>query len=277
MIRLQRVRTKGAIPAAFRGEGRIGQALTLLVSAGTARAFQSAYWKKAKKQLKAESSGKCAYCEAPTAVVAHGDVEHFRPKSVYWWLAYCYENYLFSCQICNQSFKKDDFPLEDDARRLSAPQLPVNADAGVRREFVRRFAPDPLDNAEGMAWAAFEAQLSEEGASLVNPYMEDPEPHFRWEADAALQEVVVRARSTASARFHQAAETFYGLNRPELALERWKTFHKLDVFAQVFQLGSLDPATQNQVRDMLVEMMADAAPFAGMCRYFVREEWKLSP
>lgn len=275
MIRLTRIRTKAAIPAVFRGNGRVDRALTLLVDAGVKREFDSAYWKRAKKQLKAESGGKCAYCEAPTAVVAHGDVEHFRPKSVYWWLAYCYDNYLFSCQICNQSFKKDEFPLDDDLRRLAGPVLPAGADDAARREFVRRFAPDPLDDADGMAWAAFEAALGGEGASLVNPYTEDPEPHFRWVADAALQEVAVRARSNASARFHEAAEKFYGLNRPELALERWKTFRKLDTFARAFQDPGLAPALRNEVGAMLQEMMADSSPFAGMCRFFVREEWNL--
>src|ERR1035441_7770925 len=41
------------------------------------------HWKAGKATLIADSHGKCAYCEAPTTVVAHGDVEHFRPKSVY--------------------------------------------------------------------------------------------------------------------------------------------------------------------------------------------------
>ena len=44
-------------------------------------------------------------------MVAYGDVEHFRPKSKYWWLAYCYENYLYSCQMCNQRYKKAEFPI----------------------------------------------------------------------------------------------------------------------------------------------------------------------
>ncbi|MBT8143554.1 MAG: hypothetical protein KJO55_02575, partial [Gammaproteobacteria bacterium] len=82
-------------------------------------AFQSSVWKKAKPQLLLESHNKCAYCESPTAVVAFGDVEHFRPKSVYWWWAYCLDNFLASCAICNQKFKSDKFPLL--GRRLRGP------------------------------------------------------------------------------------------------------------------------------------------------------------
>jgi hypothetical protein len=46
--------------------------------------FNSNVWKVAKPQLKLESGSKCAYCESPTDSVAHGDVEHYRPKSKYW-------------------------------------------------------------------------------------------------------------------------------------------------------------------------------------------------
>jgi hypothetical protein len=274
MIRLVRLRTETAIPAQFRGQKRVEKALTLLVAAGAERKFDSDYWKKAKKQLKAESHGKCAYCEAPTAVVAHGDVEHFRPKSVYWWLAYCYDNYLFSCQICNQSFKGNEFPLEDETLRLAPPQ-PAGATEAERLEFVRRFAPDPLDTAEGMAWADFEAAMLGEGASLLNPYRDDPEQHFAWEADAALQEVAVRPLSDASRRFHGAAERFYGLNRQDLALERWKTFRKLDIFRRSFLSPDIDAGLRAEIGQELRLMMGDDAPFAGMCRYFVRQVWQL--
>jgi hypothetical protein len=275
MIRLQRVRTRQAIPAVFRGAKRMAKALTLLVEADVKREFDSGYWKKAKPQLKIESGGKCAYCEAPTTVVAHGDVEHFRPKSVYWWLAYCYDNYLFSCQICNQTFKGDNFPLADEMLRLTAPVLSSGATEAQRRDLARRFAPDPLDAADGQPWAEFEAVCKAEGSHLLNPYTDDPEEHFVWEADAVLQEVVVRPRNNAVSHVHQAAEQFYGLNRPELLAERWKTFQKLDVFHKAFASLDIDDALRDEIRDMLLVMMRDDAPFAGMCRYFIRQVWQV--
>ena len=275
MIRLTRVRTKGAVPAAFRGPKRVEQALKLLVDAGAKREFDSGYWKKAKKQLKAESGGKCAYCEAPTSVVAHGDVEHFRPKNTYWWLAYCYDNYLFSCQICNQSFKGDAFPLPDEAKRWPEPALPPGADSAARAEWVRRLAPDPLDEADGLKWADFRAARTAEGAHLPDPYEDEVEDLFSWEADAALQEVAVRPRTPAAQPSFDAAVRYFGLNRPELLAERWKTFRSLDVFARAFLSPGLDPALRAEVRDMLVAMMQPDAAFAGMCRYFVRDVWGL--
>src|SRR5262245_41753306 len=36
----------------------------------------------------------CAYCDRDLPGTDRGDVEHFRPKNVYWWLAYVFRNYL---------------------------------------------------------------------------------------------------------------------------------------------------------------------------------------
>lgn len=41
---------------------------------------------------------KCAYCEQ---VVEATHVEHYRPKSLYWWLAYSWDNLLRVCPTCN--------------------------------------------------------------------------------------------------------------------------------------------------------------------------------
>ncbi len=77
---------------------------------------------------------KCCYCEAAFTHIAHGDVEHFRPKAGwvqeneplnkpgYYWLAYDWDNLLFSCQICNQTHKKNHFPLLDAATRANSHQ-----------------------------------------------------------------------------------------------------------------------------------------------------------
>lgn len=84
-----------------------------------------------KKSLKESQYNKCAYCESKVSSVAYGDVEHFRPKGGwkqdesqinltkpgYYWLAYDWDNLLFSCQICNQIYKKNYFPLQDPSLR----------------------------------------------------------------------------------------------------------------------------------------------------------------
>lgn len=65
---------------------------------------------------------KCCYCEQKIPE-KYNDVEHYRPKAFanrlpgcklthgYWWLAFTWENLLFSCPACNRSSKKVMFPL----------------------------------------------------------------------------------------------------------------------------------------------------------------------
>ena len=58
----------------------------------------------------------CAYCQCHLPHNDPGDVEHFRPKSRYWWLAYDFVNYLLSCAACNRNRKKEKFPLAQGAQ-----------------------------------------------------------------------------------------------------------------------------------------------------------------
>lgn len=77
-----------------------------------------------KNKLRESQYGKCAFCESNVYSISHGDIEHFRPKKFwiqndiigkegpgYYWLAYEFNNLLFSCQICNQREKKNYFPI----------------------------------------------------------------------------------------------------------------------------------------------------------------------
>ncbi len=272
MTRLQRLRDRAVIPAAFRDPKRIDKALTLLVADGTKRVFDSAYWKKAKKQLKAETGGKCAYCEAPTATVAHGDVEHFRPKDYYWWLAYCYDNYLFSCQICNETYKGKEFPLAGKQKPM-CPRPYAGLGEAEKRAYAAGLAPDPLDD-PGVT--KFAADCRAEGYLLLNPYLDDPDRHFIWEADAVTKKVWVRPNGKAAIPYHRAAETYYGLNRDELLNERWRVYLLLETYAESYREPRLEgTSVHDKIADRLLEMTDPKAPFAGMCRYFVRRKWKL--
>jgi len=277
VIKLERVRQASAIPKAFRGASRIDKLLALVEGrrAG-ALSFNGDVWKAAKKQLKAETGGKCAYCEAAAAVVAHCDVEHFRPKSRYWWLAYCYDNYLFSCQRCNQEFKGDEFPVGGAA--WGEPPLP---DAGLAGEALRaavaRFTPDPLADAEGLARTDFLQALEAEQAHLPDPYLVDPEPFFKWVADPVNKEVSIEPRgdSPEAARVHEAVTKLYGLNREELRRVRWPVYRDLLTFRDVLRTGTIAPELRQRIVETIRENMAGTAQFAGMVRYFVRTEWQL--
>lgn len=68
-----------------------------------------------KTSLKMIYNDKCAYCEQQ--VVAGSDIsdnkstiEHYRPKSIYYWLAYSWDNLLWCCHRCNQN-KSNQFAI----------------------------------------------------------------------------------------------------------------------------------------------------------------------
>ena len=116
-----------------------------------------------KDLLKKNQHDKCCYCESRFASVAYGDVEHFRPKAYsinkksakrvypgYYWLCYEWTNLLFSCEICNRTYKKNYFPLISAAQRARNH----NDNLGAERSF------------------------------LVNPGHEDPREHIRFNGDA---------------------------------------------------------------------------------------------
>jgi uncharacterized protein (TIGR02646 family) len=92
-----------------------------------------------KEALQTAQHYKCCYCESKFTATSYGDVEHFRPKAGwmqqkkeplnkpgYYWLAYDWDNLLFSCQICNQDHKRNQFPLVNEASRAASHQDDIN-------------------------------------------------------------------------------------------------------------------------------------------------------
>jgi hypothetical protein len=289
MIRIARDRSAAGIPAGFRGNaGILKQRLLLdVLHGGTLPkdlAFKSTVWKPAKKALKHETWGKCAYCEVPAAgrsktdakggLVAHCDVEHFRPKDLYWWLAHCFENYLFSCQVCNQSFKGNQFPVA--AARVSAPVTVTGAETVAELDTLAALmAPDPLDAARRAAWAV---SLHAEDADLTDPLQEEPEEFFKYEADETLKEVTIRPRAASGRKKARAASTIavLGLDREELRFGRYDVYEQVDTFRLVLADPGLSAATRQRVSDQLGRLMAASRPFSGMVRYFVNDVWALA-
>ena len=82
-----------------------------------------------KENLRELQDQKCCFCESKISHISYGDVEHYRPKGGwvqnnepinkpgYYWLAYDWDNLLLSCQVCNQRYKKNYFPLSTPANR----------------------------------------------------------------------------------------------------------------------------------------------------------------
>jgi len=69
-------------------------------------------WKDFKHSFLLLAKGRCTICESP--INKYDDIEHYRPKEHYWWLAYDYRNYSIYCALCNRTYKRTDFPLCTD-------------------------------------------------------------------------------------------------------------------------------------------------------------------
>ncbi|MCB2411120.1 hypothetical protein [Hymenobacter lucidus] len=263
MIRLHRVRT-AVLPAyclpdrLAREQELIDMALKEAGKSDPKYTFNEKFWSAAKEQLAQESHGKCAYCEAPTSTVAYGDVEHFRPKSRYWWLAYCYDNYLYSCQICNQRHKRDKFPI--GAAKWAGPD-PATAVAGA-------LAIDPL--VDDTTFQQFLQDSTIEQPLLPNPYYADPELYFVWQADDVVREVVVQPNlaHAHATQVYQAVQECLDLNRKELRELRYQMYEWVSVVKLASRSPQIDALTATRCAAQLARATADQAPFAGMARYF---------
>ena len=275
MIKLNRVRTSPPVHENFFGAKRIAANLKLLKQKRDGELdkkgdnkWNSGFWKEAKPQLLIESNNKCAYCETPTRVVAYGDVEHFRPKSVYWWLAYSYENYLPSCTACNQEYKKDFFRLENKKNQLAGLKLTAAATDADLEELAPTLTVDPVDDAQGHKLEDYEKGLASEKTLLINPYTDDPTIHFAYLPILENSEVIVVPTEKKYEKVVRACQDLFGINRKELLDFRfqWYCFYMTIRHTLADNLISARTRTMNENR--LREMLRDRSAYAGMIRYF---------
>lgn len=67
-------------------------------------------------------SGKCGFCESYIENVDFGDIEHFKPKSIFPELAVDWDNLLLSCKKCNGAGQKGDkWPTAEEDGPLIDP------------------------------------------------------------------------------------------------------------------------------------------------------------
>ncbi|MBI4662263.1 MAG: hypothetical protein HY735_25875 [Verrucomicrobia bacterium] len=117
----------------------------------TADAFDSKLYASdpVKRALIQSHQGRCAYCESLIHHTAYGDVEHFRPKAGYTvppspvvfrpgYFALAYEpgNLFYSCQLCNEAAKGNDFPVIGERY----PKVTVDSELPV---LVNPYTEDP--------------------------------------------------------------------------------------------------------------------------------------
>lgn len=153
----------------------------------------SQVWQGLKGTLKGASHDKCWYCES-VDIRSDNAVDHFRPKNAvaecsdhegYWWLAFKWENFRFSCTYCNSrrihevtglgGGKAHHFPLRDETRRAKSPADNLDDEEPMLL--------DPFSSADpGLLW------FDESGQATANPVCKDPDhyPYKRVEASIRL-------------------------------------------------------------------------------------------
>jgi hypothetical protein len=275
MIALKRVRTAAAVHPNFCGPKRVELNLGLLkkkrngqLEATSPDKWDSNVWKQAKEQLLVESGGKCAYCETPTTVIAYGDVEHFRPKSVYWWLAYSYENYLPSCTLCNQRYKKDFFPIKSETKKLKGPKLTTGITDAKLTVMAPSMTVDPVDDTAGMKLADFIKKTHTEQPLIINPYFDDPAEYLAYLPILETREVLVVPAKTKYKPIIDGCDKYFGINRPELRDLRFQLYCIYMTFRHILADGGISAKTRTMSQKRLDQMLLSQAPYAGMVRYF---------
>lgn len=150
----------------------------------------------ARRSLYLAQHRKCCYCERAVEE-AHQDVEHFRPKAVYWWLAWSWGNLLFACKTCNEH-KGDSFPL--GSAFVGGPRTTAgNTERPLLIDPADPSDPDPVAHIEfrpvSGRWMPFPRAGSRRGAWLIQtcrldrPSLLDAYRHSAAQLEDALERV----------------------------------------------------------------------------------------
>ena len=233
MIQLKRIRKAAEITSTLRGN-ELGKKLKSLVE--NRIKFEkkqidkfkvSSKWRPAKPLLLKESNNKCGFCESEVPSTYTGDVEHYRPKSIYWWMAYTIDNYILSCRVCNSN--KSDLFETVKARKKSDP-LPDLGDNIAIEKFVKKYALDPANENIETSEVGLKHLKNSERPKLINPYLDKPQLYFEWVFSEEKQEVeIIPKKGISAARKRDANYSIdlIKLNRSPLKRKR---------FAQAFIL-----------------------------------------
>ena len=268
MIAIKRIRDEDSITHKLKG-AQLNKILRALLKkriqfeSGILSKFKViSKWKPAKEQLLSESYGKCAFCECEIPSHNHGDVEHYRPKSIYWWMAYTIDNFLLSCSICNQR-KSNSFEVRRE--RASCGNLPDESDTDGINKFVERLVLKPSLSRFDYSMLGLKKLRHEEKPKLLNPYIEDKiETYFIWSFDDVLKEVEMLPKSSLSPQKKQNAIytiNLLDLNRIRLKKKRYKELLKLRT---TIELGGTLAMVQP------IYLMPDCE-YAGMNKFYCKD------
>jgi uncharacterized protein (TIGR02646 family) len=183
-------------------------------------------------------NSKCAYCEASYAATGYVEIEHYRPKNIYYWLAADWANLLPSCKKCNNG-KMSKFPLKIPNHRATRP-------GQERREVPLLLNPsDPLPSRR-------------------------PEKHLRFNSeDGAISAVLVRGKES---ELGAMSITVYRLSRKELSDPRRDWARRVEFHIEACKWAQRSSAAARERAEQgLHDLLAPCQPFRALTIQILRE------
>lgn len=205
-------------------------------------------WGELKDELKELSNKKCWYCESRQDR-SDNAVDHFRPKSIYPWLACEYTNFRFSCTFCNSirknpdtgkaAGKGDHFPLLRGDRATSQSKCRSEAHLLI----------DPCKAADVRLLT-----FKDDG----KPYPSNPQQHIR------------ASRAIESIKYYHLDHPDLNEARRELALQLEEWIEAADLILDDDQIETKQEATFNTLYTTLIKAMDKDSQFSMFARKVVK-------
>jgi hypothetical protein len=200
-------------------------------------------WSPVKEWLTKQIGKKCWYTEVEL-VGAPLAVDHFRPASKYWWLAFVTENYRLACSFSNSPQHN---PLYGSAggKGEAFPLLPPGrpATATLRKRLERPVILDPC-NKHDCELVAFQA----DGRPVINPrYAHDPVARRRVEESKIL----------------------LNLDHPDFNTKREQLRIEIGEDVQIYDALPAGSPARDTVGARLERRISSKAPFSSAARYYL--------
>lgn len=193
-----------------------------------------------RNSLKSIYNHKCAFCENK---VERYDIEHYRPKKTYHWLAYSWDNLLMACPTCN-GFKSFNFEI-----------------IGT----IAHFSKGDLKNINSLSSAYDKI----EKPKMINPEVIDPSDFIQFNKNGNIE--------SSDIRFEYTIETCK-IDRVYLNDERRKILEdfKNDIRSELVDDNSIEEqkaSIASLTRKFLKDAMNPNNPFLGFRRYAITKKW----
>ncbi len=195
--------------------------------------------------LKDIYKNKCAFCEQK---IEQSHVEHYRPKHIYYWLTYSWDNLLLSCSTCNIN-KGIHFEL------ISSDKLTITFE-------------DTAENRKKINSISSEYDKLEK-PKMVNPEVTDPYGKIKFERNGIIESDDVRFKYTIEK---------CKIDRKTLNDDRRKI---LEIFERDIRSAVVEKTTVEEqeiviesiIRKFIRDTKDPESQFLGFRRYAISNQW----